>query len=191
MQEIRRAAQVPAGIENSSGPYRVIASTPDPGRDGFSIPTDAWRLDAFNANPVLLWAHRRDDLDAVIGRASIRRTDTCLEADIEFASAENPFAAQVERMWQAGYLRAVSVGGAIEEATPEGDGLRVDAITLLDLSVCPVGVDPQALAVARAFQIPDETVGRMFTPSPERELTPRLSAAAERLRLIEAGRRRN
>ena len=186
MQEIRRAAQAAEGST-----YQVVASTPALQRDGFSIPAEAWRLETFRANPVLLWAHRRDDLDAVIGRADVSTSGDNLVAEIEFAHAENEFAAQVKRMWDAGYLRAVSVGGAIKKTTAMSrDATRVDEIELLDLSVVPIGADPAALAVARAFSIPDETVARMFQPAPTTD-RPRLTAAESRLRLLQANRRRS
>jgi hypothetical protein len=178
--------------EADNGHYRVIASSPEVARDGFAIPVSAWDLAAHEANPVLLWAHDRSSLDSVIGRARVFKTETALEAEIEFAEPGlNPFADQVARMWRAGYLRAVSVGAAIHRAERDGDSIRVLDAELLDLSVVPVGGDPTAVAVARALDISEPTLDRFFINHNEDPTSARITAAGLRLRLLEvAGRNR-
>jgi len=193
LSQLFRDAEISASGE--VGRFRVVASSPELQRDGFAIPLEAWDLAAHRANPVLLFNHDRHSLESVIGRAEVFTTDQALEAEIEFtAPGLNPFADQVRRMWEAGYLRAVSVGAAIHRAEKDGAGMRVLEAELLDLSVVSVGADPSAVsAVARAFDFPDDVVGRFFTPFQEPEPTPqldrpRLSAAELRARLLAASR---
>ena len=145
--------------------YRVIASTSGIARDGMAIPTEAWQLSAYRANPVLLWAHRRDELP--IGTAEVFPTADRLEAEITFAEPGlNEFADSVSRMWSAGLLRAVSVGGAVQSTSTEGDHIRVDQIELLDISVVPVGGDSEALAIGRALNLGDPILQKLFTDFP-------------------------
>jgi HK97 family phage prohead protease len=124
-----------------------LASAPDKARDGLSIPTEAWDLTNFRANPIILFAHQYNSLP--IGRAaSIEATTQGLVVDVEF-DRDDPDSARIEGKVRRGYLNAVSVGFEIKD-------LKGDVVTrseLLEISVVPVPADPKALAMARsAFQ---------------------------------------
>jgi len=164
--EIKRRAGAVSALGGNR--FRVIASTPGLARDGMEIPVSAWDTTNFDANPILLWSHKRDDLDAVLGRATVRKTTDALEADIEFlAPGVSAFADKVSALWEAGVLRAVSVGAAIRAAEPAGDHMRVTDLELLELSVVPVGSDALALARSIDFDLDPKTVETVFNLQPE------------------------
>jgi len=118
-------------------------------RDGMTIKSDAWQLDNYRRNPVVLWAHDYVGQHLPIGRADARVEEGQLVADIVF-DREDGFAAQVESKYRRGFLNAVSVGWD----TLKNDGAKVTRAELLDISAVPVPGDPDALIQrqARALQ---------------------------------------
>lgn len=127
------------------GPLRFVASTEEPGRDGLVIKQDGWQLDAYRANPVVLWAH--DYASPPIGRADVRVEGKQLIAEITF-DPDDEFARAVERKYRAGFLSAVSVGWETRKLEPPaspGDPPRIIEAELLDISAVPVPGDPKAL----------------------------------------------
>jgi HK97 family phage prohead protease len=127
-------------------------------RMGDAINPNGWDLRDFNANPVALWSHSSSE--PPIGRASnIAVENARLMGDIEFAPPEiYEFADLVYRLLRDGFLRAVSVGFIpIEYSfanTPDRPwGIDFKRQTLLEISVCPVPANPNALAAARSVEI--------------------------------------
>jgi HK97 family phage prohead protease len=124
-------------------------------RMGDTINPDGWDLRDFKANPVALWAH--DSYAPPIGRAARIFSDgRRLIGDVEFAPAEAyPFAETIYQMVAGGWLNAVSVGFLPLEWTWSNDPDRPSGIDfkrqqLLEISVCPVPANANALAEARA-----------------------------------------
>lgn len=188
MNEIKRRAGAVAELGGRR--YRCTASTPGVARDGMAIPTESWDTSNFEKNPILLWAHQRDSVDAVLGRATVRKTPLSLEADIEFLEpGVSEFADRVARLWEAGILRAVSVGASIRAAEPQADHLRVTDAELLEISCVPVGGDALALARGLDFDFLDsETVAAVFDltkPTPQQ----RGGRHRDRLRALQLARR--
>jgi hypothetical protein len=184
--EIKRRAGAVSALGGNR--FRVIASTPGVARDGMAIPTEAWDTSNFEANPILLWSHKRDDLDAVLGRATVRKTAHALEADIEFlAPGVSAFADKVSALWDAGVLRAVSVGAAIRATEPAGDQLRDTDCELLEVSCVPVGGDALALARSIDFDIDPQTAEAVFNLQPE---APKTNRHRNRFRALQLGGRK-
>jgi HK97 family phage prohead protease len=128
--------------ENSS--YRFLASTSSIDRQGDSIDQSGWELKSFKQNPVILWAHRYDELP--LGKVvDLSITDNGLEADISFASEEaNPKAQQVKKLIDDGILNAVSVGFIGKER----NGNIITKAELLEISIVPVPANQEALVMA-------------------------------------------
>jgi HK97 family phage prohead protease len=128
---------------------------------GDIIRQDGWDLKAYRNNPVVLFGH---DHAQPIGRAHNVRIDKGnLAADFEFAPEEvNPFAAQVGRMVEAGFLKAVSVGFRPLEAKPmKSGGLEFTKSELLEISVVSVPANAEALSFAKSFATPSD-IRRLF-----------------------------
>jgi len=186
--EICRRAGAVSALGGSR--YRVIASTPAVARDNMAIPVASWDTSNYDANPILLWSHKRDDLDAVLGQATVRKTPDALEADIEFlAPGVSAFADKVSALWEAGVLRAVSVGAAIRSAEPAGDHLRVTDCELLEISCVPVGGDALALARSLNCELDPNTRATIFNLQPEQPAPPVNHRQRERLRALKLARR--
>lgn len=145
---------------------RFVASTAVRDRYGDEIPLSAWDTKHYLKNPVVLWAHQYETLP--IGRAvGLEVTDKALLIDVRFTTPEeNPLGDQVLRLYDGGYMRAVSVGfrsKASEWINPEDEeeakrikrepdlrpGKRFTKVELLELSAVPVPANPEALMQAR------------------------------------------
>lgn len=137
------------------GELVFTASAEGTNRYGFSLNKNRWKIDNFNANPVILWMHM--DLFPPIGRgrASIDRPG--LKTAVTFDRSD-PFAVQIENKYRTGFLNAVSVGFDFVDAkgvpanrwdiTPEEifNDLNYD---LAEVSAVPVPADPRALVRQR------------------------------------------
>jgi len=124
--------------------YRVLASTSAIDRHGDSVDQNGWILNNYLKNPVMLWAHKYDELP--VAKATIVEvTDKGLEMAFEFASAEgNPKAQQIKTLYDEGYLNAVSVGFI----PMERNGNSITKSELLEVSFVPVPANQEALRLA-------------------------------------------
>ena len=124
-------------------------------RTGDIIEVAGWELDNFVKNPVFLWNH--DPGEGPIGRVTqIAREGSSLVFDVEFASrAVSEFADRVFKLYEAGFLKAVSVGfiprayePIYKEAGGEFTGLRFTRQELLELSAVSIPAHQDALAAS-------------------------------------------
>lgn len=140
---VERAAD---GAGKPGDPIRFVASTEGVARDGMVIPADAWQLDNFRANPVMLWSHSY--FDEPIGRVTdIGVEDKRLMATVVFDQSDER-ALRIERKVRSGILSASSIGWdtlAFEPSKGEGQPPRVTRADLLDFSIVSVPSDPKAL----------------------------------------------
>jgi len=138
-----------------SGTFRVIISTPATDRQGDSVDQNLWDLGNYLSNPVVLWGH--DYFSLPIGIAtSIEKQmvagQPVLVAEGKFAPAEaNPFAQQVRALYDAGIVRATSVG--FIPASARMDGQSEKGNELLEFSFVPVPANPQALSLGQAQKL--------------------------------------
>lgn len=146
-----------------SSPLTFTASVQSEDRAGDLIMATGWELDAFQRNPVVLWAHQHHS--PPIGR-SLRTwvEGESLMATVEFAPT--PFAQEVRRLYAEGFMRGVSVGfRALDtehrRSGPGRRGVLFKRHELLEISAAPVPLHPDALAIGR--QAPPD----LFGTSPE------------------------
>lgn len=167
----------------ADGPITFVASTEDIARDGFSIAHDAWSLKNFNRNPLFLWAHNYGNPPIGKVKASIDKDAKALKAVVTF-DLSDPFAADIYRKYQEGFLNAVSVGFDITEIDGKGreetdgwfyprQGSVVTKAELLELSGVPVPADPKALAermqrgvAADLTELINRLNGKLSNPDP-------------------------
>ena len=132
-----------AEIEKSSDGFSFIASTPGIDRAGDSVAQD-FNLDAFMKNPVVLFGH--DHADPIGKCTSVKYENGNLVADIELAPTER--GQEIKQLIEHGTLRAVSVGFLPGQATPnEQGGMDLSANSLLEISLCAVPMNPDALRI--------------------------------------------
>lgn len=145
-------SEVVAGTDRTR---RFVFSDPSIDLAGDSINQSGWETDSFNSNPVALFSHA--SWDPPIGRASnVGVKGDRLLGDIEFAAADvYPFAETIYRLINGGFLRGVSVGFIpLEyEFVNEKDrpfGINYTRQTLLEISICAIPCNPNALIEARS-----------------------------------------
>lgn len=129
-----------------------VASSPKVNRYGFALRTDGWRVDNFNANPVILWHHL--DFIPPIGRGRAVKGASELVTKITWDRSD-PLGARVEQKYRDGFLNAVSVGFDFVDKKGEPLGawwnltaeqIHTEAFyDLAEVSAVPVPADPSAL----------------------------------------------
>jgi HK97 family phage prohead protease len=142
-------------VDGAERTLRFCFSDNSVDRMGDTIDAAGWDLTDFNRNPVALWAH--DSSAPPIGGArNVAVEGQRLMGDIEFARPETyAFAETIYRLLLDKFIRAVSVGFMpIKYRFAENDADRTFGIdfleqSLLEISVCPVPANPNALADAR------------------------------------------
>ena len=124
--------------------YRFLASTSSPDRQGDTVQQNGWELKNFMKNPVILWAHKYDELP--LGKViELSVSENGLESEIVFADEKtNPKAQQVKKLIDDGMLNAVSVGFIPKER----DGNNITSAELLEISIVPVPANQEALVMA-------------------------------------------
>lgn len=157
MSETRRASMLGRLAQSGDGETLTFtASSTGLNRYGFALRNGGWRIDNFNANPVILWMHM-DHLPPIgRGRASLR--DGVLETQITFDRSD-PFAVGIEKKYRGGFMNAVSVGFDFVngDGAPIKDWWRLSAdqinreafYDLAEVSAVPVPADPKALRRGR------------------------------------------
>lgn len=144
--------------EAASRTKRFVFSDATVDHSDDSIDPKGWNLGIFKRNPVALFSHM--SWDPPIGRASnVAVQDNKLVGDIEFATADvYEFADTIYRLVDGGFLKAVSVGFKPDEWAFTNDknrpyGIDFKKQTLLEISVCPVPCNPNALNEARSIGV--------------------------------------
>lgn len=176
------------------------ASAEGTNRYGFSLNAKHWRLDNFNANPVILWMH--NDRQPPIGRGRASIDGSGLKTAVQF-DRQDPLAMEIERKYRSGFLNAVSVGFDFVDKTgsPILDwySMSVDEIfnesyyDLAEVSAVPVPADPNALirqrhALAFDFGMTAEDLQSQWKPKPVEKINGPvdLTTIMERLTAMES-----
>lgn len=123
-------------------------------RDRDTINQKGWEAAEWEKNPVVLWAHDHSEPPVAKG-FNLRVSGSKVLSSAEFTAHDlNPFGDMIYRMYQAGFMRATSVGFRplkFKQREPEaGDegmwpGYDFEKQDLLEFSMVPVGSNPDAL----------------------------------------------
>jgi hypothetical protein len=141
--------------EPAGSPIPFVASTPGVKRDGLDLRASGWKTDRFRMNPAVLWCH--DHKLPPIGNATTEILTNRLRMPVTF-DQEDPFAVTIESKVRRGVIRGCSVGWdwvdedgqPLHERRLTVDYLRDNAFyDLTELSIVPVGSDPDALTERR------------------------------------------
>lgn len=144
-----------AGVKDMPyGEVEVIVSSSALDRHGETIQVQGINTKEFMQNPTVLWAHNYEDL--AIGKVTrLWKSSGKLMARIKFATEIVPFAKTVYDLIREGYLNAVSIGGLVREyAQDKGvtDYSNIAKLDMVELSVVPVGANPEALVTSKALE---------------------------------------
>ncbi len=138
-------------VPQEDGRLDVTISTDSIDRHGDIVEPGGVDLEAFQRNPVVMWAH--DYRNLPIGRAErVRVEGNSLRASVLWAPTD--FAGQVAELYRRGYLRGWSIGFRPIEWTERRDekgallGYRITRWELLEFSGVPIPANPEALSNA-------------------------------------------
>jgi HK97 family phage prohead protease len=162
----RDATEPPIAVTGAQRTLRFCFSDGTVDRMGDTINPHGWETADFERNPVALWAH--DSSEPPIGRASNLGVERArLMGDIEFAAPETyEFADTIYRLVLGKFIRAVSVGFLpiryvfVDNDPARGWGVDYLEQSLLEISVCPVPANANALAEARSKGIDTRSLSR-------------------------------
>jgi len=155
--------------EEANRTFRFTVSEGIEDRDGDLIHVDAWNLDNFLKNPIVLLHH---DLSRPVARVSSIHTDgNRLVADITFppegTSRDSDEALQLVR---AGVLRATSVRFLPRKGRPRenGHGIEYHEVELLEISLVTIPSNPAAVAASlgKIRVTPSSTSTSWAAPAP-------------------------
>lgn len=148
--------RAPSSIERAADkPIRVVVSTGDVDRYRSTINQDGWNLDAYRANPVVLWMHDYGT-PSIARSGKIAVEDGRLVAEPVFPERGTySLADTVHDLIRGGFINAASVGWSADEWTydEEMGGIRFIKQTLMEWSFVTVPGNAGALVEARALGI--------------------------------------
>lgn len=135
-------------VEKSADGW-LVASTPTVDRDRDRVMTRGLELGNFLKNPVLMFGHNYQEPWALIGKvADFQIDDTSFRIQPEFrqpAYDSDPMHV-IKALWEAGYLKAASIGFNPSEAKPnEIGGMDITKAELLEVSIVPIPANQEAL----------------------------------------------
>ncbi|MFA4900936.1 MAG: HK97 family phage prohead protease [Brevundimonas sp.] len=138
----------------------AVASDETEDSHGSILKAAGWKLDRYNKNPVLIWAHKTGGYDDVepedlLGTTTTTIDGTRLMTDLHFSTEEvNPKAERVFRQMKSKALKGISVGFVpLKYRWEKRDGassadeiLIIDEAELVEVSVVPIPSNPNTLA---------------------------------------------
>jgi len=131
----------------SEGEVEFVVSTGDLDAHGERMNVDGIDLKDFKKNPVVLWAH--DGFDLPIANA----TKVWKEAGKLMARAkfflDDDFAAKIYEYLVLGRLKAVSIGGMVQEWG--SDGMTISKLLMKEFSVVSIPANPYALVTNKSL----------------------------------------
>lgn len=122
-----------------TGEFEVVITTENMDRMGEVISMNAWELDHYMKNPVVLWGHDHRQLPIGIC-TDIRKEEGKLIAKGKFAT--HTLAQDIRKLYDLGIVRATSVG-FIEK---EREGNLITKAELIEFSFVSVPANPFALS---------------------------------------------
>lgn len=148
-----------------------IFSTAAEDRHGEIVDQTGWKLDQYQSNPVILFAH--DHYQPAVGQCikiGINEKGE-LAGTIKFAVEEYDFAKTLFNLYAGRYMRAFSVGfmNNLYEVDQETDQVILRENTLYEISCVNVPANAYALAVSKGIDM--EPVDRFMKSTKENKLT--------------------
>ncbi len=136
-----QAAIKAAQDSEDSGSFKVVVSTDDLDRQGDVINQNGWDFSNFKNNPVVLWAHKYDELPVGMAEKIYTEGGKTIAEGKFVPGSIYPFAQTVRQMYDAGFLNTTSVG----YIPTEMEGNVTTHAELLEFSFVPVPANAHAL----------------------------------------------
>lgn len=164
MQRKTITARARKGADDRTFTFCITSGAVD--RDNDTIDPGGWQFDNWLRNPVVLPTHAYDKWPIARG-ANLRRQGNSWLADFVFAAT--PEGDTALALVAAGMLNACSVGFRPLESSYDNvrGGTNFQSQELLEVSVCPVPANPEALVQrAQSLGLSTAMVRKMFATRP-------------------------
>lgn len=151
---------------------RFIATKEIPDRDNEVVLIDGIEMESYKKNPVFLWGHKvRGDIYDVLGNTKNwdveydENMKKMLTFEVDYADHEKAQAAK--GMHEKGMAKGVSIGFAFspegyQRSMSNGQPNYITKSTLREVSNVIVGANPDALAMAKSFNLLDATTEKQL-----------------------------
>lgn len=142
---------------NSIGTFKVVASTSSRDRHGESILQNGWKLENYLKNPVILADHNWS-IEKLVGRArniSFEGEQMIIEGEF----ADTTLGREVKYLYEAGFLKAVSVG-LIPRTYDAQDSSIITSAELLELSFVTIPANPEALSLMKSLGLKGDMLSK-------------------------------
>jgi HK97 family phage prohead protease len=167
---------VSKAVDLEQGIFEAMITTEATDRTGDIVRAHGADIANYMMNPVVMWAH--DYTQPPIGKTlSIEViAGTGLKARFQFPPVGTyEHADTIHRLWAGGFINATSIGFQPKQGKGINgdtvDGREFDAWELLEFSIVPIPANQEALRMAiKAFDVPEQKVGRVLSASNERKL---------------------
>lgn len=184
----KKSCAEPFSVKDSSAGVFIegFANKATVDRGAEMIATDAWELDNYKRNPIILFNHGKDALGGTpVGKATdIRQTDQGLYLKVKMSNSQSPAIKMVRDLVEERILKAFSVGfNPKEAANIDVEGKSVRKITkaeLFEVSIVGVPMNQDSL-----FELSEKSLTtKSFTQLKREILLARKAEAAERVEVL-------
>jgi HK97 family phage prohead protease len=136
-----------------------VISTINPDRDADRVIPEGMDASNFLKAPTLMWSHGGPNRYASLPIGTVTSLSVTPGQDIKatWRWLENdPFADRVKNAWNQGAVRGTSIGFRPIKSAPNGKGVDFETWELLELSICPIPANPEAVRTLKSLGLMDE-----------------------------------
>ena len=149
-----------ATLQASTETATCMISTINPDREGDRVVPEGGNFANFMKSPVLMWAHGGTDGYASVPIGSVTALEVMpghgVKAEWKWLEGD-PFADRIKNAWKQGVIRASSIGFKPITYMKNGMGNDIETWELLELSLCAIPMNPEAVRSLKALGLMDGT----------------------------------
>lgn len=148
-------------LDPDNGIYQAKISTEAPDRGGDIVRAAGAQLENYMLNPVVMYAHDYSDLPVAKALDVQIFPGDSVDATFQFPEwGISEKSDTVRRLWQGGFLNAVSIGFQPTAYQPiKGGGYEYTEWEMLEFSIVPVPMNAEALRLALKAIVQQEQEG--------------------------------
>ncbi len=161
-----------ATLQASTELATCMISTISPDREGDRVVPEGGNFQNFMKSPVLMWAHGGSDGYASVPIGSVTALEVMpghgVRAEWKWLEGD-PFADRIKNAWKQGVVRASSIGFKPLTYIKNGTGNDIETWELLELSLCAIPMNPEAVRSLKALGLMDGTEVLRMTDEKDKE----------------------
>jgi hypothetical protein len=150
-------------------------TTINPDREGDRVVPEGGDFSNFMKSPVLMWAHGGAYGYASVPIGSVTALEVVpgqgVKAEWKWLKGDD-FADRIKNAWQQGVIRASSIGFKPTISMKNGTGSDIEKWELLELSLCAIPMNPEAVRSLKAMGLIDERAEEALHISNEEKSAP-------------------